>query len=316
MTLRISNTPPLDNDLVSVVIPVYNAEASLRELSHRIESAFKSIEQRFEIVFVEDRGPDSSWSVIQELATEQDHIRGIRLSRNYGQHPALLCGIRAALGAACMTMDDDLQHAPEKIPELLEAFGEGSDVLYIAPESQPHGLARGLASRVTKWVLSSGMGAEAAARVSAWRVFRTDLRTAFDDFKGPNVNIDVLLTWGTASFDYVTSRHEPRVHGESGYTFPKLFKHAMNMMTGFSTLPLQFATLIGLAVAALGLLILAYVVIRVLLEGSAVPGFPFLASVISIFSGAQLFSLGVIGEYIARIHGRSSGAPTYLVSDD
>lgn len=316
MTLRTSNTQPLENDLVSVVIPVYNAEASLRELSHRIESAFKSTEQRFEIIFVEDRGPDGSWPVIQELATEQDHIRGIRLSRNYGQHPALLCGIRAALGTVCMTMDDDLQHAPEKIPELLEAFGGGSDVLYIAPESQPHGLARGLASRVTKWVLSSGMGAEAAARVSAWRIFRTDLRRAFDDFKGPNVNIDVLLTWGTASFDYVTRRHEPRVHGESGYTFPKLFKHAMNMMTGFSTLPLQFATLIGLAVAALGLSILAYVVIRVLLEGSAVPGFPFLASVISIFSGTQLFSLGVIGEYIARIHGRSSGAPTYIVSDD
>ncbi len=316
MTLNSSNTNPLDNDLVSVVIPVYNAEASLRELSHRIESAFESIEQRFEIVFVEDRGPDGSWSIIQQLASEQDDIHGIRLARNYGQHAALLCGIRAAQGSICMTMDDDLQHAPQKIPELLEAFGKSTDVLYIAPASQPHGLARGLASRITKWVLSSGMGAEAAARVSAWRIFRTDLRDAFGDFKGPNVNIDVLLTWGTASFDFVIARHEPRAHGNSGYTVPKLIKHAMNMMTGFSTLPLQFATFIGLALSAVGLLTLLYVVSRVLLDGSAVPGFPFLASVISIFSGAQLFSLGVIGEYIGRIHGRSSGAPTYMVSDD
>ena len=234
MTLNSSNTNPLDNDLVSVVIPVYNAEASLRELSHRIESAFESIEQRFEIVFVEDRGPDGSWSIIQQLASEQDDIHGIRLARNYGQHAALLCGIRAAQGSICMTMDDDLQHAPQKIPELLEAFGKSTDVLYIAPASQPHGLARGLASRITKWVLSSGMGAEAAARVSAWRIFRTDLRDAFGDFKGPNVNIDVLLTWGTASFDFVIARHEPRAHGNSGYTVPKLIKHAMNMMTGFS----------------------------------------------------------------------------------
>ncbi len=307
--------PPF-TELVSVVIPVYNAEASLRELAHRIELAFQSIEQPFELIFVEDRGPDGSWPVIQELAKEQDHTRGIRLRRNYGQHSALLCGIRAAKGFICMTMDDDLQHAPEKIPELLGAFGDETDVLYVAPEAQPHGLARGLASRITKWVLSSGMGAEAAARVSAWRIFRTDLRDAFEDFKGPNVNIDVLLTWSTASFDFVIARHEPRVHGESGYTVPKLIKHAMNMMTGFSTLPLQIATFIGLGLSALGLLILAFVVGRVLVEGSTVPGFPFLASVLSIFSGAQLFSLGVIGEYIARIHGRSSGAPTYMVADD
>jgi undecaprenyl-phosphate 4-deoxy-4-formamido-L-arabinose transferase len=159
------------------------------------------------------------------------------------------------------------------------------------------------------------MGAPNARQVSALRVFRTRLRNAFADYRSPTVNIDVLLTWSTTSFSAVRVRHETRKVGESGYTSRKLVLHALNMMTGFSTRPLQLASLMGFAFALLGLIILTYVLIRWLLQGSTVPGFAFLASVIAIFSGSQLLALGIIGEYLARIHFRTMDRPSYLVRE-
>jgi undecaprenyl-phosphate 4-deoxy-4-formamido-L-arabinose transferase len=157
------------------------------------------------------------------------------------------------------------------------------------------------------------MGAETARRVSAFRIFRTRLREAFHEYRGPHVSIDVLLTWGTTRFTYVIVRHEPRRLGSSNYTVWKLVNHAFTMMTGFSTLPLQLASVIGFLFTAFGLLILAYVLVNFLVVGSAVPGFAFLASIVAIFSGAQLFALGIIGEYLARIHFRTMDRPAYVV---
>jgi undecaprenyl-phosphate 4-deoxy-4-formamido-L-arabinose transferase len=139
------------------------------------------------------------------------------------------------------------------------------------------------------------------------------LRKAFDNYGGPNVSIDVLLTWGTRSFSAVQVRNDPRTIGVSNYTLSKLVAHAMNMMTGFSTLPLQIASIIGFLFTFVGLGVLCYVVGRYFIQGGAVPGFPFLASIIAVFSGAQLFALGIIGEYLARMHFRMMDRPSYAV---
>ena len=127
------------------------------------------------------------------------------------------------------------------------------------------------------------------------------------------MSIDVLLTWGTNRFASVRVDHRPRYSGKSNYTFRKLAIHAINMMTGFSTLPLQIASVTGFVFTLFGLIVLAYVLIRYVMEGGSVPGFPFLASVIAIFSGAQLFALGIIGEYLARMHFRMMEKPTYVL---
>jgi len=131
--------------------------------------------------------------------------------------------------------------------------------------------------------------------------------------EGPFVNIDVLLSWGTQRFASVKVRHDRRVFGQSNYPFRGLARHAINMLTGFSTLPLQIATLLGLVVSGFGALVLVWVVGRYLVVGYSTPGFPFLASSLAIFSGAQLVALGVIGEYIASIHFRSMRKPAYGV---
>jgi undecaprenyl-phosphate 4-deoxy-4-formamido-L-arabinose transferase len=174
---------------------------------------------------------------------------------------------------------------------------------------------RDIASRLTKMALAAAMGAETARNVSAFRAFRTRLRDGFREYRSPSVSIDVLLTWSTARFTAIKVRHVPRAAGVSGYTVGKLIRHAFNLMTGFSTLPLQIASVIGFVFVLFGLLILMFVLANYLIQGSAVPGFAFLASIITIFSGAQLFALGIFGEYLARMHFRSMDRPAYVIGE-
>jgi glycosyltransferase involved in cell wall biosynthesis len=301
---------------ISVVVPVYNSEGALAALVARLVPVLQSLSSIYEIILVNDGSRDGSWGVIEHLTAVHPHVRGINLMRNYGQHNALLCGIRQSKHQVIVTMDDDLQHPPEEISKLLTKLWEGYDVAYGTPQKEQHGLWRNIASQVTKVALQSTMGAETARMVSAFRAFRTPMRNAFIDYQGPFVAIDVLLTWGTTRFGATPVSHEPRREGTSNYTFRKLLAHAVNMMTGFSTLPLQLASLVGFAFTFFGMLILAYVLGRYLLQGGSVPGFPFLASIIAVFSGAQLFALGIMGEYLARMHFRMMERPTYVVRSD
>src|SRR5262249_22574280 len=158
---------------------------------------------------------------------------GLNLMRNYGQHNALLAGIRIARGAVVVTMDDDLQHPPEEIPKLLAALDRGFDVVYGTPARMPHSLLRNASSWITKLVLEKAMGAETARRVSAFRAFRTELRRAFESYRSPFVSIDVLLTWGTRRFTAVEVEHRPRTVGRSHYTLRALITHALTVATGF-----------------------------------------------------------------------------------
>jgi len=300
---------------ISIVIPVFRSQASLRALHDQVVTAVTPLDTDFELILVEDDGKDGSWEVIESLAVEDRRVRGIRLLRNSGQHNALLCGIRAATRDIVVTIDDDLQNPPDQIPILLEKLQSGHDVVYGTPQREQHGLLRDLASRITKLALASSMGAATAANVSAFRAFRCPLRDAFADYRGPTANIDVLLTWGTTRFAAVKVRHDPRRVGQSNYTFRKLVHHALNMMTGFSVIPLQLASVAGILLGLLGFGILAFVVFRFILYGSDVPGFTFLAAVIAIFSGAQLLALGIFGEYLARMHFRSMDRPPYAVAE-
>lgn len=298
---------------LSIVIPVYRGAENLPELTAELAQVLPTLAQHYEAILVDDGSPDNSWLVIQQLARQYPWLRGIGLMRNYGQHNALLCGIRAAQYNLIVTMDDDLQHPPTEIHKLLDKLDEGYDVVYGSPAQEQHGLWRDLASQITKIALQSSMGVDIARSVSAFRAFRTPLRDAFTSYHSPNVTIDVLLTWGTTRFAAVTVPHVERRHGTSNYTFRKLARHAINMITGFSVLPLQFASLTGFLFTLFGLLVLVYVIGRYLIQGTPVEGFPFLASIITIFAGAQLFALGIIGEYLARIHIRMMDRPVYTV---
>jgi len=302
-------------DGVSAVVPVYNSETTLGQLVERI-AAVLGPRGPFEIILVDDGSRDGSWKQVEALATAVPGVRGLALMRNFGQHNAVLAGIRAARFATVVTLDDDLQHPPEEIPKLLDQLDKGYMVVYGAPIGGHHGLWRDVASIVTKVALQGPMGADTARIVSAFRAFRAEVCDAFANYNGPFVSVDVLLTWGTTKFGSVSVEHHPRREGSSNYTFRSLISHAVNMATGFSTLPLQLASIIGFAFSLLGLAVLAWVLGRYIVVGHSVSGFPFLASAIAIFSGAQLFALGIIGEYLARMHFRTMQKPSYVIETE
>jgi undecaprenyl-phosphate 4-deoxy-4-formamido-L-arabinose transferase len=190
-----------------------------------LDKVFSATGKSFELILVNDGSRDKSWTVVQSLAAQHKWIRGISMMRNYGQHNALLCGIRAARFDTIVTMDDDLQNPPAEVPKLLAKLDEGLDVVYGTPQMEQHGLLRDLASQMTKMALQGAMGAQTARSVSAFRAFRTRLRGAFHEYRSPYVSIDVLLTWATTRFAAIKVQHDPRRIGKSNYTMRQLMRH-------------------------------------------------------------------------------------------
>jgi glycosyltransferase involved in cell wall biosynthesis len=215
-----------------------------------------------------------------------------------------------------ITIDDDLQNPPEEIPKLLTKLDEGYDVVYGVALTGDRGLIRDVLTWLTKLALRIAIGGDVPTNVSGYRAFNVRLRDAFDHFRSPYVSVDVLLSWGTTRFIAVPVRHEPRREGRSGYTYRALATHALNVLTGFTTRPLRAVSIIGLTTMLFGVGVLAYVLVYFFAHHGDVPGFPFLASIIAIFAGAQLLSLGTIGEYIARMHTRLMGRPPFTVRSE
>ena len=300
---------------ISLVIPVYNGSETLPLLIDQLMNVLPDLTDKFEILLINDGSPDHSWQVIEELFKKHTTIRGINMMRNYGQHNALLCGIRMAEMDVVVTMDDDLQHPPEEIPKLIAKLEEGYDVVYGCPKKLPHSIWRNFFSKFTKKLLAKVMGVKTVKELSAFRAIRTNIRQAFANYNNPGVIIDALLAWGTTNFASIPVREEPRTIGESNYNFSNLAKQAFLILTGFSTIPLRFASWMGFFLTLVGLFLFVYVFIVYFTVGS-IPGFPFLSSIISIFSGAQLFALGIFGEYLARIFDASMKRPAYIVKEE
>lgn len=300
---------------LSVVIPVYNSAASLDALVSELARVLPTVAETYEVILVNDGSPDNSWQIILGLTQRYPFVRGIHLRRNYGQHNALLCGIRAARHDIIVTMDDDLQHPPSEMPKLVDALQPDYDLVYGAPPALPHSFWRNALSRLTKLVLARTTGIASIRHMDAYRAFRAELRDAFAEYASPNLQLDVLLTWGTNRITWVEVAHHPRRHGRSNYDAWRLVNQLMLLLTGYSVTPLRFASILGFGFTLFGLGLLVYVLGRTLFFGGSIPGFPFLASTIVIFSGAQLFALGIMGEYLARMFNRLTERPTYVIRE-
>jgi undecaprenyl-phosphate 4-deoxy-4-formamido-L-arabinose transferase len=287
----------------------------LAELQRRVELVLTELATDWELILVDDGSPDDSWSVIRDLVAAHAHVVGIRLFRNSGQHNALLAGIRAARFDLTVTMDDDLQHRPEAIPLLLERLSDDVDLVYGRPPVEEHNWWRNATSTVAKLAISASAGSRVARDVSAFRVFRTQMRDAFAGVDDPFVSVDVLLSWATTRHTVASTPMDERALGQSYYTVRKLIRHSVNMLTGYSTAPLRLVAWLGFALSFIGAAIMVWAVTRRLAGADAVPGFAFLASLVSLLAGAQLFALGVIGEYLGRMHFRSMQRPQYTIRD-
>lgn len=296
---------------ISVIIPVYRGEMLVTPLVERLATVLPTLAEKFEVILVSDDGPDHVWPVIESLSSRYPWVVGLKLMRNYGQHNATLAGVRTARYEICVTMDQDLQHPVEEIHCLLEELEKGFDVVYGAPRKLPQNPLRNWITKTIKIFLAGAMGVPSVRNISAFRAFRTELRQAFADFSNPDVTIDVLLSWGTTRFTSVVVNIEPATR--SNYNLFALIRVTVSVLIGYSTAPLRLASWAGFAMTLFGIGVFLYVLYVYFVLGS-LPGFPFLASIISLFSGAQLLILGIFGEYLARMFDGSMHRPTYVIS--
>lgn len=298
---------------LSVVVPAYKSAGTLGRLCDELHRHVSGRVVELEMIIVDDGSDDDTWPTIERLAAERPWVRGLMLLRNYGQHNALLAGLREARLPLVATMDDDLQNRPDTVPLLLAALSDEIDLVYAIPIGRPHGALRNLASAWTKRGMALALGPDVHPQSGAFRLFRRELIRAGAEVHDPSISIDVILSWATRRVATVEVPFAEREDGRSGYTFRKLLRHTMNMVTGYSTRPLRWATGAGMAFALLGFAMLLFVLTRYAVDTSTVPGFTFLAAAITLFSGIQLVSLGMIGEYLGRVHVRTLGRPPYVI---
>ena len=299
--------------LISVVVPVYRAESSLRELCRRCAAALETITPDFEIILVEDCGGDGSWPIIEELAAADARVRGLQFSRNFGQHAATLCGFARARGDWIVTLDDDLEHPPESIPELYRKAREGYSLVYGVFDAPTHAWWRNVTSSIARRLFRLAIPS-LNDEYSSFRIVRKPIAAATTAFDSPFPFVDGYLSWVTNNCASVPVSHRTRVHGASNYTFKKLLAHTINIFVTFSDLPLKLASWLGLVSFLAGMVWLVVIVLQRLLGGITVSGFASIMACIILFGGIQLLILGVFGEYLGRMNFNSSRKPLYLVA--
>lgn len=297
----------------SLVIPVYNSSATLTELVGRIHSVFSNITDDYEIIFVDDDSRDNSWEVINRLKKEYPRISPVQLTRNFGQHNAVMCGLSRAGGELVITLDDDLQHSPEDIPKLIREIKKGFDIVYGVYDAQ-HGWFRNMASRFLRRLLAYAIP-ELDFRYSSFRIMSQQVASQIDQFSSPFNFVDGYISWVTQKVSAVDVEFVKRPIGRSGYNLKKLISHTVNILTTFSTFPMRFAAGVGLLFSMAGMILgFAFVVIK--LFGNIVPlGYTSIMAAILFSQGIVLLVLGVLGEYIAKMNFKTTNKVKYIVRE-
>lgn len=298
---------------VSVVVPVYGSQKTLRPLVERLCSVLDKTGREYELVFVNDDSPDGAWEVLQTLHAEHgDKLIAIQLTRNFGQHNALMCGFREARGRYVVTMDDDLQHPPEEIPKLIAQIEKTDlDVIYGRYDKKKHQGWRNLGSWIMNLVYRRVFGLR--VEFTAFRIIRREIIEAALSYDLNFTFIDGLLAWNTRRIGDLEVEHVARKDGRSGYNLSKLILLSFNLLTNFSLLPLQLSTFLGLLSAVVGFGIGAYYIWTALMNRIAVPGYASIITAVLFLGGVQLFAIGIIGEYVGRLHLNVSRKPQYRV---
>ncbi|HET9033362.1 MAG TPA: glycosyltransferase family 2 protein [Dokdonella sp.] len=304
-------SPPLNPD-VSVVVPVFGGSAALAELHQRLSASMAQAGLTWELILIDDRGSAESWPAIRALANAHAQVTGLRLSRNFGQHAATICGIEHARGQWIVTMDDDLEHPPEAIASMLEVGGEETPLVYGLFPKRTHSGFRNLSSELMRWTLKRAFP-DLNEHYSSFRAIHAPLARQLTGFRLARPYIDGMLSWMTSSAKTVEVTHGERHHGESAYTWRKLISHAFNIFVSFSQLPLRIASYGGAALALVSFAYMMFVVYGYFSGSITNPGYTSLMSVILFACGIQLLILGVLGEYVGRLMGAAYRKPMYLV---
>ena len=289
---------------LSLVIPVYGSEPVLPELVRRLQAMFDQQGRPsgdYELILVCDCSPDRSWAVIRSLAKQYPWVRGILLRMNAGQHNALMAGFSKARGRVIVTMDDDLQHAPEDIPLLLAELAQGRDMVYARFKSRKHAGWKVAGSRLNDLVAGYLMNKPKGLYLSPFRAMTADIRDDILRYQGPYVYVDGLILSVTRNIGTVDVDHHERYAGDSGYSLRKSISLWLKMATNFSIVPLRITSFVGLCFAGVGFVLALVLIIQKLTLDRMPIGWSSLIVTVLIVGGVQLLALGMLGEYLGRV---------------
>ena len=300
---------------VSVVIPVYGSAAILPRLVEALHAILAPAqgEEQFEVILVDDRGPDNAWEAIGTLAATRPWLKGVRLRRNVGQHNAILTGLRYARGRVVVMMDDDLQHNPADIPALMAQIDVGYDVCYSHFRRRNHALWKRIGSAFNAAIARRLLGKPRDLYLSPFKAVNEGIRDELLRFEGPHVYLDGLILSLTDNITSIELDHHDRADGLSGYGLRKSISLWLKMATNFSLLPLRLASLAGMIFSGVGFLAAVALVVQRFTSNVMPVGWSSLIVSILILGGVQLLALGLIGEYVGRVLLHVSGKPQAVV---
>jgi dolichol-phosphate mannosyltransferase len=302
-----------DDILLTVVVPVYGCADCLVALHRRLTDSLTLITDRYELVFVDDRSVDDGWEVLLRLAREDSHVRAFRLSRNFGQDAAITAGLTQARGQWTVVMDCDLQEAPEDIPRLWAAAGEGYDIVRTVRRGWHHSAFRRGTSRIYRRLT---LETDVRPDYSNLSLLSRRVVDAFLRLKDRDREYMIALDWLGFDSTAIEIEHHERHSGESGYTLRRLFRVALDGMFFRSTVLLRLVVLLGFVVAFAGIVVAAFEIADYFLEPQkSVPGYTSLAVLVLVLAGFIIVSVGVVGLYVGRIFEQVKNRPLFLIDE-
>jgi glycosyltransferase involved in cell wall biosynthesis len=303
-----------DKPKYSIVIPVFNEAENIQELHTRLNDVMGTLQEPYEVIYIDDGSTDSSMQIIRQICHSEDHVRSIQFTRNFGQIPAVMAGCDIAMGDIVITLDADLQNPPEEIPKLIDKINEGYEVVFGVFPQRKHNTFRRAGSWFAKWVLSHTISVD-RTDISGFRAMKSCVVDQLRPFKEKSIFLSGLLCWMGYKVGTIEVNHDARYFGKEKYGPLKLLGRWLDMVISFTELPLKIATLGGMILGMAGFALALFYLIRYLLHGSSVPGFATIVILITCFSGIQLFSVGVIGEYIGRMNREVKNRPNYIIRE-
>jgi glycosyltransferase involved in cell wall biosynthesis len=303
----------MEKKLISVVVPVFNSSATIAELGQRIHTVFGTMSYSYELILVDDGSSDDSWQKIEKLKEAgMVNVKAIRLSKNFGQHNALLCGFNFCSGESVLTMDDDLQHPPEEIPKIIEKFeGTNADVVYGMPIDRKHSSIRRAGSYFVR--STSEHSTEKLKGGSSFRLIKRSLTDTIKNNHNHNfLFMDAILGWYTGNFASVDVKHDPRKAGKSGYTIARLFYTYLDVLINYSAGPLKILTYGGLISSIISFILGLRFLWRKLIYNVPL-GYTSLIVSILFSTSLILLCLGIIGQYLYKMYQLQNKRPPYSI---
>lgn len=302
---------------LSIVVPLYGCRPTLEQLVEELTASCSSVTSEFEIILVDDRGPDKPWDLMLEIAKRNNHVRCVRLARNFGQHPAIWAGLNTSKGRWVVVMDGDLQDDPSFVAELFRrARSGGNDYLIVERGTWSDSKFRRVSSAAFYSVFSYLAGVKLSSRWGNFGIYSRQVIDAVLSIREQNVFFPAAVAWVGFDSEHVLLDRDERMQGESAYNLNKMLILAAKTIVAFSNRPLRISIHLGLAVSALSAVVALLLLLVGLLGGTAIEGWTSIMLSIWFFSGLIVANLGLLGIYLGRVFAEVKNRPVYIVSED